>query len=250
MTTDIRAALERLIQVVKPEYNETDEIIAVVQAIAAARAALVEPVGEGPSAAPWSAIEPPTEDEIDELYGIAVAAQAAGTLPNDFTISLLTDGYGRDEHERRHCLAAARVALARWAHPAALPAPEPGDVGELVAYLQDHGTWLIQSGYANESIETRDLGIKVFRAATLLQQLSAPAPVVVAVSDALIKAECALADIAEGEEASVTTCNTFVWAERRCAEALAAIRPVMKLHKIRTSEWPPQPLPQAGEGES
>ena len=58
------------------------------------------------------------------------------------------------------------------------PAPEPGEVGELVAYLQDHGTWLIQSGYANASIEARDLGIRVFRAATLLRQLSAPAPAV------------------------------------------------------------------------
>jgi hypothetical protein len=46
-------------------------------------------------------------------------------------------------------------------------------VGELVAYLQDHGTWLIQSGYANESIGTRDLGIRVFRAATLLQRQAA-----------------------------------------------------------------------------
>jgi len=36
-TLAICAALERLLQVVKPEYNETEEIIAVVQAIAAAR---------------------------------------------------------------------------------------------------------------------------------------------------------------------------------------------------------------------
>jgi len=31
------------------------------------------------------------------------------------------------------------------------------------------------------------------------------------------------------------------WAEQRCAETLAIIRPVMKLHKIRTSEWPKPP---------
>jgi hypothetical protein len=54
--------------------------------------------------------------------------------------------------------------------PAAPPVPEVGEVGELVAYLQEHGTRLIQSGYANASIVTRDLGIRVFRAATLLQQ--------------------------------------------------------------------------------
>jgi hypothetical protein len=41
------------------------------------------------------------------------------------------------------------------------------------------------------------------------------------------------------------------WAERRCAEALAIIRPVMRQHKIRTSEWPgcgfnpPEPAPAA-----
>jgi hypothetical protein len=28
------------------------------------------------------------------------------------------------------------------------------------------------------------------------------------------------------------------WAELRCTEALAAIRPVMKEHGIQTSEWP------------
>jgi hypothetical protein len=64
----------------------------------------------------------------------------------------------------------------------------------------------------------------------------------VAVSDALIKAECALSDVAEGEP----ECNDgdpAQWAEQRCAETLAIIRPVMKLHKIRTSEWPPQPMP-------
>lgn len=53
--------------------------------------------------------------------------------------------------------------------------------------------------------------------------------------DAMIKAECALADIAEGEETSSAP-NTLDWAARRCAEALADIRPVMKLHQLRTSE--------------
>jgi hypothetical protein len=59
-----------------------------------------------------------------------------------------------------------------------------------------------------------------------------------ALSDALIKAECALSDIAEGEETNAAP-NTFEWAEQRCAETLAIIRPVMQQHKIRTSEWPP-----------
>jgi hypothetical protein len=73
-------------------------------------------------------MEHSAEDETDELYRIAVAAQAVGTLPSDSTISLLTDGYGWDESEKRHCLAAARVALARWGRPA--PAPKPIPVSE------------------------------------------------------------------------------------------------------------------------
>jgi hypothetical protein len=70
----------------------------------------------------------------------------------------------------------------------------------------------------------------------------APAVVPVAVSDALIKAECALADVAEGDPVCDDG-DPAQWAEQRCAETLAIIRPVMKMHKIRTSEWPPQPIP-------
>jgi hypothetical protein len=69
-----------------------------------------------------------------------------------------------------------------------------------------------------------------------------PGVVPVAVSDALIKAECALSDVAEGEPICDEG-DPAQWAEQRCAETLAIIRPVMKLHKIRTSEWPPQPMP-------
>jgi hypothetical protein len=65
-----------------------------------------------------------------------------------------------------------------------------------------------------------------------------PAALPVALSDAILEAECALSDIAEGEETNAAP-NTFEWAEQRCAEALATIRPVMQQHKIRTSEWPP-----------
>jgi len=92
-------------------------------------------------------------------------------------------------------------------------------------------------------------GINPFgRAATLLEQLSAAAPAVVpvAVSKALINAECALADVAEGEQ-WCDEGDLLQWAERRCAKALANIRPVMKQHQIRTSEWPPLPAPQGGE---
>ena len=76
--------------------------------------------------------------------------------------------------------------------------------------------------------------------AALAQPESAVVPV--SVSDALIKAECALSDVAEGEP-ECDDGDPAQWAEQRCAETLAIIRPVMKLHKIRTSEWPPQPMP-------
>jgi len=63
-----------------------------------------------------------------------------------------------------------------------------------------------------------------------------------ALSDALIQAECALSDIAEGEETNAAP-NTFKWAEQRCAETLVTIRPVMQRHGICTSEWPPAAQP-------
>jgi hypothetical protein len=144
--------------------------------------------------------------------------------------------------------AASNSPCAVCGHPATPPAPEVvgevGEVGELVAELEQ---WASYAAGEGQLADAKTLN----RAAALLQRQAAPAPVVVpvAVSDALIKAECALSDIAEGEETNAAP-NTFEWAKQRCAEALAIIRPVMKLHKIRTSEWPPQPLPQAGEGEA
>ena len=89
---------------------------------------------------------------------------------------------------------------------------------------------------------------RILRAAELLER---QAPVPVSVSDALIKAECALSDIAEGEPMTDEG-DPLKWAERRCAGTLAIIRPTMMQHKIRTSEWPPVaahalPLPEVGE---
>jgi hypothetical protein len=59
-------------------------------------------------------------------------------------------------------------------------------------------------------------------------------------ANALILAEAALADVAEaaaGGNSDVDKC--LDWVELRCTEALAAIRPVMEGHGIRTSEFPP-----------
>jgi len=145
-------------------------------------------------------------------------------------------------------------------HPAP-PAPESGEeptndeLFDLACAIVDH--WnpstseAVQLGPVAAPVgEIAKLvdSLQFRRAATLLQQLSAPAPVVVpvAVSDALIKAECALSDVAEGQP-ECDDGDPAQWSEQRCAETLAIIRPVMKRHKIRTSEWPPQPLPQAGE---
>jgi hypothetical protein len=59
------------------------------------------------------------------------------------------------------------------------------------------------------------------------------------VANALLQAEAALADVAEGEAVSPHAVGCLHWAEARCTEALAAIRPVMKKHGIQTSEFPP-----------
>ena len=64
------------------------------------------------------------------------------------------------------------------------------------------------------------------------------------VEQALIKAECALSDIAEGEpeeENEGDSAALLSWAEQRAAAVLARIRPVMREHGIRTSEWPSLP---------
>ena len=63
------------------------------------------------------------------------------------------------------------------------------------------------------------------------------------VAVALIEAESALADVAEGEAVSPRADGCLHWAEARCTEALAAIRPVMRRHGIRTSDLAPAPTP-------
>jgi hypothetical protein len=67
------------------------------------------------------------------------------------------------------------------------------------------------------------------------------------VAVALIEAESALADVAEGEAVSPRADGCLHWAEARCTEALAAIRPVMRRHGIQTSEFPPAAAPAPGE---
>ncbi len=60
------------------------------------------------------------------------------------------------------------------------------------------------------------------------------------VVNALLVAESDLADVAVGEIGRLCSATKeVIWAGLRCTEALAAIRPVMKEHGIRTSEFPP-----------
>lgn len=91
MSTDIRAALERLVQHIDDPIRTPftrDETIA------AARAALAQPAGEGPSAA-----------EIDAAWLATWKPEA-----NCYDVA-----------------AFARAILARWGHPTAPPAPEVWD---------------------------------------------------------------------------------------------------------------------------
>ena len=60
--------------------------------------------------------------------------------------------------------------------PAAPPAPEVGEVGELVKWLEE------ESGAYRQTCGSNLASTNLTRAATLLQQLSAPAPVVVPVA--------------------------------------------------------------------
>ena len=133
-TPTIRAALERLIEL-QDDTRPTSAIAgAWIDAIAAARAALAaEPVVEGP-----------TEALVDDLFN-----RFADSCDEYGLWSMGKDGL--------------RAALARWGHPTP-PAPEPGEVAELVARLRNRDRW------------TQLTDAQVDRAATLLEQLSAPAP--------------------------------------------------------------------------
>jgi hypothetical protein len=61
------------------------------------------------------------------------------------------------------------------------------------------------------------------------------------VANALLQAEAALADVAEGEAVSPRADECLHWTETRCTEALAAIRPVMRQHGIQTAAAAPAP---------
>jgi hypothetical protein len=120
----------------------------------------------------------------------------------------------------------------------AAPTPEAAPVATENGLLRCYGQ-AIEDAVKREAShdEAKDAGRRACYDLGRQHGAAQPTPPA-ALSDALIKAECALSDIAEGEETNAAP-NTFEWAEQRCAKALDTIRPVMRDQGIRTSEWPP-----------
>jgi hypothetical protein len=203
MSDPIRAALERLIKDTEYLAKGGEDLDRAWAAIAAGKAALAERQGEGLS-----------DEELWEMYDEHTGEAGDWAWVRDY----------------------ARAAIALDRSRRAPQPPAEGEVAELVQWLHANAK---EWGWVREYSE----GAKCHRAAELLQ-LQHPTPVSVseAVCNALIKAECALSDISEGEpEPGSGSAELLEWAEQRCAETLAVIRPVMKQHQIRTSEWPPLP---------
>jgi hypothetical protein len=143
-TPDFRALCAELVKAwdTTADFDFNDFGHAAADIVTRARAALAEPVGEVP-----------TDQELDRL------------LYYEFTTST---GHG----ERQDVMGFARAVLARWGHLTP-PAPEVGEVAELVEWLE------AQAIVYEDYLQSRSGSKRLTRAATLLQQLSAPAPAVV-----------------------------------------------------------------------
>jgi hypothetical protein len=129
MTDPIRAALERLLAVVKPKYTDPDEIVEVVRAIAAARAALAEPA-------------PPAEGEVAELCATAYQFVGAANGPVELLDNLSAAANGEP---LPHGPGAGVPWTPDVAQPVAvserLPGPEDCDAEERCwIYMPDIGT--------------------------------------------------------------------------------------------------------------
>ena len=239
MTTDIRAALDAAEQHAAAEVWAGHPLAIILAAlIKQTRDFLAaEPVGEGPS------------DEAAELSRwLAFEAQNALAAGRHFPASMLTG---------------ASELLARWGRPAAPPAPEVGDVGELVDALKVidkmQQEWVLLSndddGTASPSL-SMPISLRRFlvlrdalsRAATLLQQQAAPAPVAVPV---------AVGERLPGEGETVRKGDDdWAWGQER---SLLTGQPAPRWRLMRVSclaeeavNWLPShaiPLPQAGEVE-
>ena len=132
MSNDIRAALERLV-----ELSEQRAIASAwTDAIAAARAALAEPVGEQHVIQPYKFTESGDGPTDEELLAMRSWSSHSHTFDSD-----LVDF--------------ARAVLARWCHPAAPPAPEPGEVGRTAA-IREVAAWLDERGCHGCSLWLRE----------------------------------------------------------------------------------------------
>ena len=115
----------------------------------------------------------PSDEELLRTYGAAT---------RNYCYEGDVDDWPR-KAARAATVAGLRAILAHWGRPVPPPAdqfpvatkmPLPSaEVEDLATSLQNCGTWLIEIGYASEQVNTRDMGIKVARAAALLQQQAA-----------------------------------------------------------------------------
>lgn len=186
-----------------------------------------------------------TDNECDRIWAAGKTARAALAKPEPEgpTIEELVEHvcWFADEacleNSSGDIADSCRKLIARYGRPT--PQPADGEVAELVADLRGTAAGLESQAYPQTAAQ-------ITRAADLLERLSPPQPIPVGerlpglIEQALIKAECALSDIAEGE-AEESEGDPLEWAEKRAADALARIRPVMRQHQIQTSEWPPLP---------
>jgi hypothetical protein len=125
------------------------------------------------------------------------------------------------------------------------------DHAGLIAFARGRepwSTWLQQGGCLESAhYELSDLMLAVLARWGHSTPPTPAAPVDdTPVANALLQAEAALADVAEGESGAHRADECLHWAETRCIEALATIRLVLKKHGIQTSEWPaaaPAPTP-------
>lgn len=137
------------------------------------RAALAKPVGEGPS-----------DEELIDWHSNAYCPDVDEVNDEEDSMFQYTSAYLRwlDEHgtqEQQSAheakgLRAVFEAGQRYGAQSAPPTPEPGEVAELVEFLD---------ALAATPILTAPYVAQIRRAATLLQQLSAPAPAPVPVAE-------------------------------------------------------------------
>ena len=255
MNNDIRAALERLVRA-----YDNNEGLPIAEWIATARAALAEPVGEGPSDQeiadvfsqgcrdPSRPYEPPFLGGARAVlakwgHPAAPPAPEVGEGPSDALVDDLfnrfadsCDEYGLWSMGKE----GLRAALTRWARPAAPPPSlKEKALAKTTAILNDPNRALL-----TEVRETLELNLYA------LQQLSAPAPVVVPVAvSADVRYEFSVLDGDDCEQAGGSA-PTLDDAVREGGHYLGQYNWEWDPHRLELRRVEIIPLPQAGEGEA